>query len=132
MKKYPIMITETDLQNRGIHATSQEKMQQLLYYTHLCFYDFIVYTSMKTNRKRLIEMYKDELEEDIKEILCTIAWGVDRNGDFVGLDNGQLRRADEGIEIKPLQERLISVVPTVVWSQIAGLEPNIIFSGGEI
>ena len=54
MKKYPIMITETDLKNKGIVADSTESLTQLLDYTHLAFYDYVVYTSMKNRRKRLI------------------------------------------------------------------------------
>lgn len=132
MKKYPIMITETDLKNKGIMADNVESLAQILYYTHLAFYDYIVYTSTKNRRKRLIEAHVDELKEDVKDILLNIAWAIDRNGDFVGLDDGQQRKNDESVEIKPLQERLITVIPTIVWNQIAGLEPNIIFSGGEI
>lgn len=132
MKKYPIMITETDLKNKGIMADNTESLTQLLDYTHLAFYDYIVYTSMKNRRKRLIATHVEELEEDIKDILLNIAWAIDRSGDFVGLDNGQQRKNDESVEIKTLQERLITVIPTIVWNQIAGLEPNIIFSGGEI
>lgn len=132
MKKYPIMITETDLKNKGIVANSTESLAQLLDYTHLAFYDYVVYTSMKNRRKRLIAAHVDELEEDVKDILLNIAWAIDRSGDFVGLDNGQQRKNDESVEIKTLQERLITVIPTIAWNQIAGLEPNIIFSGGEI
>ena len=132
MKKYPIMITETDLKNKGIVADSTESLARILDYTHLAFYDYVVYTSMKNRRKRLIAAHVDELEEDIKDILLNIAWAIDRSGDFVGLDNGQQRKNDESVEIKTLQERLITVIPTIVWNQIAGLEPNIIFSGGEI
>ena len=132
MKKYPIMITETDLKNKGIIADSTESLAQILDYTHLAFYDYVVYTSMKNRRKRLIVAHVDELGEDIKDILLNIAWAIDRSGDFVGLDNGQQRKNDESVEIKTLQERLITVIPTIVWNQIAGLEPNIIFSGGEI
>ncbi len=132
MKKYPIMITETDLKNKGIVADSTESLTQLLDYTHLAFYDYVVYTSMKNRRKRLIAAHAQELEEEVKDILLNIAWAIDRSGDFVGLDNGQQRKNDESVEIKTLQERLITVIPTIVWNQIAGLEPNIIFSGGEI
>ena len=132
MKKYPIMITETDLKNKGIVADSTESLARILDYTHLAFYDYVVYTSMKNRRKRLIATHVDELEEDIKDILLNIAWAIDRSGDFVGLDNGQQRKNDESVEIKTLQERLITIIPTIVWNQIAGLEPNIIFSGGEI
>lgn len=132
MKKYPIMITEADLKNKGIVAQSIQALEQLLYYTHLAFYDFIVFTSMKNRRKRLIETHLDELEEAVKDILLNIAWAIERSGDFIGLDNGQQRKNDESVEIKPLQERLITVIPTIVWNQIAGLEPNIVFSGGEI
>lgn len=132
MKKYPIMITDADLRNRGIIAGSAQSLTQILDYTHLAFYEFIVYTSMKNRRKRLIEKHIDELKEDVKDILVNIAWAIDRSGDFVGLDNGQQRKNDESVEIKSLQERLITVIPTIVWNQIAGLEPNIIFSGGEI
>lgn len=132
MKKYPIMITETDLKNKGIIANSTESLAQLLDYTHLAFYDYVVYTSMKNRRKRLITAHVDELEEDVKDILLNIAWAIDRSGDFVGLDNGQQRKNDESVEIKTLQERLITVIPTIAWNQIAELEPNIIFSGGEI
>ena len=132
MKKYPIMITETDLKNKGIIADSAESLTQILDYTHLAFYDYVVYTSMKNRRKRVIAAHVEELEEDVKDILLNIAWAIDRSGDFVGLDNGQQRKNDESVEIKTLQERLITVIPTIVWNQIAGLEPNIIFSGGEI
>lgn len=132
MKKYPIMITEADLKNKGIVADSAESLAQILDYTHLAFYDYVVYTSMKNRRKRLIEKHVDELKEDVKDVLLNIAWAIDRSGDFIGLDNGQQRKNDESVEIKTLQERLITVIPTIVWNQIAGLEPNIIFSGGEI
>ena len=132
MKKYPIMITEADLKNKGVIADNAESLVQILDYTHLAFYDYVVYTSMKNRRKRLIEKHAEELEEDVKDILLNIAWAIDRSGDFVGLDNGQQRKNDESVEIKTLQERLITVIPTIVWNQIAGLEPNIIYSGGEI
>ena len=132
MKKYPIMITETDLKNKGIVADSTKSLAQILDYTHLAFYDYVVYTSMKNRRKRLIATHVDELEEDVKDILLNIAWAIERSGDFVGLDNGQQRKNDESVDIKLLQERLISVIPTIAWNQISALEPNIIFSGGEI
>ncbi len=132
MKKYPIMIGEADLKNKGITVDNTEGLEKILYYTHLAFYDFLVYTSMKNRRRRLIEAHCTELEEDIKDILLNIAWAIDRSGDFVGLDDGQQRKNDESVEIKPLQERLITVIPTIVWNQIAGLEPNITFCGGEI
>lgn len=132
MKKYPIMIGEADLKNKGIIVDNTEDLEKILYYTHLAFYDFVVYTSMKNRRKRLIEVHCTELEEDIKDILLNIAWAIDRSGDFVGLDDGWQRKNDESVEVKPLQERLITVIPTIVWNQIAGLEPNITFCGGEI
>ena len=121
MKKYPIMIGEADLKNKGIIVDNTEDLEKILYYTHLAFYDFVVYTSMKNRRKRLIEAYSTELEEDIKDILLNIAWAIDRSGDFVGLDDGWQRKNDESVEVKPLQERLITVIPTIVWNQIAGL-----------
>lgn len=132
MKKYPIMITDADLKNKGIVVQSPQVLEQLLSYTHLVFYEFIVFTSMKNRRKRLIEKHLDELKEDVKDILLNIAWAIERSGDFVGLDNGQQRKNDESVDIKLLQERLISVIPTIAWNQISALEPNIIFSGGEI
>lgn len=132
MKKYPIMITDADLKNKGIVVQSPQVLEQLLSYTHLVFYEFIVFTSMKNRRKRLIEKRLDELKEDVKDILLNIAWAIERSGDFVGLDNGQQRKNDESVDIKLLQERLISVIPTIAWNQISALEPNIIFSGGEI
>jgi hypothetical protein len=132
MKKYPIMIGEADLKNKGIIVDNTEDLEKILYYTHLAFYDFVVYMSMKNRRKRLIEVHCTELEEDIKDILLNIAWAIDRSGDFVGLDDGWQRKNDESVEVKPLQERLITVIPTIVWNQIAGLEPNITFCGGEI
>ena len=42
MKKYPIMITETDLKNKGIVADSTESLARILDYTHLAFYDYVV------------------------------------------------------------------------------------------
>ena len=131
MKKYPIMITEADLRNKGILGEAA-KINMLLEYTHLAFYDYFVYTTMKHRRKKLIEQNAESLEEDIKHILINIAWSIDRNGDFVGLDEGYQRKQDDSVEIKPLNERLIAVIPTVVWSQIAGLQPDICFCGGEI
>ena len=131
-KNYVIQITETDLRNKGIVSNDADKIEQLLEYTHAVFYDFIVYSSMKNKRKKLIETKKLVLENDIKAILLNIAWSIDRHGDFIGLDNGAIIKNDESVEVKPLQERLISVIPTIVWQQIAGLEPNICFCGGEI
>ena len=131
MKKYPIMITEADLRNKGILGEAA-KINMLLEYTHLAFYDYFVYTTMKHRRKKLIEQNAESREEDIKHILINIAWSIDRNGDFVGLDEGYQRKQDDSVEIKPLNERLIAVIPTVVWSQIAGLQPDICFCGGEI
>lgn len=131
MKKYPIMITDADLRNKGILGEAA-KINMLLEYTHLAFYDYFVYTTMKHRRKKLIEQNAESLEEDIKHILINIAWSIDRNGDFVGLDEGYQRKQDDSVEIKPLNERLIAVIPTVVWSQIAGLQPDICFCGGEI
>ena len=131
MKKYPIMITDADLRNKGILGEA-DKINMLLEYTHLAFYDYFVYTTMKHRRKKLIEQNVESLEEDIKHILINIAWSIDRNGDFVGLDEGYQRKQDDSVEIKPLNERLIAVIPTVVWSQIVGLQPYICFCGGEI
>lgn len=132
MKKYPIMITESDLKNKGIIADTSESLDKLLDYTHLAFYEYVVLTSMRHRRLRLIEKHVESLEEDVKSILLNIATAINRSGDFVGYDNGQQRKSDESVEIKSLQERLITVIPTIVWNQIAGLEPNIIYSGGEI
>ena len=67
MKKYPIMITELDLLNKGIVAQDEKRLEQLLTYTHLAFYDYFVYTSMKHQRKKVIERNVESLEEDIKE-----------------------------------------------------------------
>ena len=83
MKKYPIMITDVDLRNKGILGEA-DKINMLLEYTHLAFYDYFVYTTMKHRRKKLIEQNVESLEEDIKHILINIAWSIDRNGDFVG------------------------------------------------
>ena len=131
-ENYVIQITETDLRNNGIVSNNADKTNQLLKYTHAVFYDFIVYSSMKSKRKKLLETKKAVLEKDIKAILLNIAWSIDRQGDFIGLDNGTIIKNDESVEIKPLQERLMSIIPTIVWQQITGLEPNICFCGGEI
>ena len=72
------------------------------------------------------------MDEDIKDILLNIAYAIDKSGDFEILWDGSQRVNGDQTEIKTLQERIISVVPTMVWNQIAGLQPNITFAGGEI
>lgn len=131
-ENYIIQITESDLRNNGIVSNNEERIKQLLAYTHLVFYDFIVYASKKEWRKKIIQKHKAKLEGDIKHILGVIAWSIDKHGDYIGLDNGYIIKNDESVEVKSLQERLISVIPTVAWNLIGGLEPNITFTGGKI
>ena len=49
MKKYPIMITEADLRNKEILGEAA-KINMLLEYTHLAFYEYFVNTTMKHRR----------------------------------------------------------------------------------
>ncbi len=133
MKKYPIMIDAEDLKNYGISTVDDAiRTNQFLTLVHQTFYDFIVYTTQKNRRKKIIEKYREELEEDIKDILLNIAYAIDKSGDFEILWDGSQRLSGEQTEIKTFQERVMTVVPTMVWNQIAGLQPNITFAGGEI
>ena len=133
MKHYPIMITDADLKNYGIGGSDNAVKNELfLKITHQTFYEFIVYTTQKNRRKKLIEKHREDLEEDIKDILLNIAFAIDKSGDFDILWDGSQRTNGDQTEIKSLQERIISVIPTMVWNQIAGLQPNITFAGGEI
>ena len=133
MKKYPIMVTADDLRNYTVGIVDDPiKTNLFLTSVHQTFYEFIVYTTQKNRRKKSIEKYREDLDEDIKDILLNIAYAIDKSGDFEILWDGSQRVNGEQTEIKTLQERIISVVPTIVWNQIASLQPNITFAGGEI
>lgn len=133
---YPIMIDENDLENYGIKIQTEGDTdiinKKFLRIIHQIFYEFVVFTSHRNWRKKIIEQHIEVLEEPVKEILLNIAEAVDESGDFVGLWDGKTRTDNGGYEVKDLQERLTAVIPPMVWNQIFSLEPNLLFQGGRI
>lgn len=134
--KYPVMITEDDCRNYGIElksgkeATIQNK--RFLNVVHQTLYDFVLFVSIKSWRRTVIEKYMDELEEPIKDILLSIAYAIDISGQFNGLWDGVTKLDSGEFKVNSLQERLTAVIPPMTWNQILGLEPNVMFMGGEI
>ncbi len=129
---YPIMINESDLEMSGVVLDSAKDDLKLLNLTHRTFYEFIVLTSFRSHRLAVINAHVSELTEPIKEILIEIAQAIYEDGDFVALWNGRDKTDNGEYRITDLQERLISLVPPITWNAIFSLEPNIIWSGGEI
>ena len=134
--KYPIMITEDDCRNYGIELQNGKdaslKNKQFLNIVHQTLYDFVLFSSARNWRKAVIEKYKDELEDPIKEILLSIAYAIDTSGQFNGLWDGVTKLDSGEFKVNTLQERLTAVIPPMTWNQILGLEPNVMFMGGEI
>ena len=134
--KYPIMITEDDCRNYGIELQSGKEAgiqnKRFLNIVHQTLYDFVLFISVKRWRKAVIEKYMEELEEPIKEILLSIAYAIDTSGQFNGLWDGVTKLDSGEFKVNSLQERLTAVIPPMTWNQILGLEPNLIFMGGEI
>lgn len=134
--KYPIMITEDDCRNYGIELQSGKdaviKNKRFLNIVHQTLYDFVLFISVKSWRKAVIEKYMEELEEPIKEILLSIAYAIDTSGQFNGLWDGVTKLDSGEFKVNTLQERLTAVIPPMTWNQILGLEPNVMFMGGEI
>lgn len=130
---YPITITEFDLMENGIELSTNEKENKtFLRIVHQSFYEYIVYTSMRNVRKAVIEKYKEELSEPIKNILIDIAIAIDLDGDYISLMTGKERADNGSFQFTDLQNRLQALIPTGVWQQINALEPNIMWAGGEI
>ena len=134
--KYPIMITEDDCSNYGIELQNGKdaavKNKRFLNIVHQTLYDFVLFSSARNWRRAIIEKYKDELEEPIKEILLSIAYAIDTSGQFNGLWDGVTKLDSGEFKVNTLQERLTAVIPPMTWNQILGLEPNVMFMGGEI
>ena len=133
---YPIMITADDCENYGITLQSgtgaDVKNKRFLNIVHQTLYDFVLFVSNRNWRKKVIEAYKSELEEPIKEILLSIAYAIDTSGQFNGLWDGVTKLDSGEFKINDLQERLTAIIPPMTWNQILGLEPNIMFVGGDI
>lgn len=134
--KYPIMITKDDCESCGIRLQRGEdadvKNRQFLNLVHQTLYDFVLFVSLKSWRKKIIEQYREELEEPIKEILLSIASAIDLSGQFNQLWDGVTRLDSGEFKVNTLQERLTAIIPPMTWNQIVGLEPNVMFMGGEI
>ena len=107
--KYPVMITEDDCRNYGIElksgkeATIQNK--RFLNVVHQTLYDFVLFVSIKSWRRTVIEKYMDELEEPIKDILLSIAYAIDISGQFNGLWDGVTKLDSGEFKVNSLQER---------------------------
>lgn len=133
---YPVMITEDDCRNYGIELQSGKQAviqnKRFLNIVHQTLYDFVLFISVKSWRKAVIEKYMKELEEPIKEILLSIAYAIDTSGQFNGLWDGVTKLDSGEFKVNSLQERLTAVIPPMTWNQILGLEPNVMFMGGEI
>lgn len=134
--KYPIMITEDDCRDYGIELQSGKEAdvrnRRFLNIVHQTLYDFVLFISVKNWRKAVIERYREELEEPLKEILLSIAYAIDTSGQFNGLWDGVTKLDSGEFKVNTLQERLTAVIPPMTWNQILGLEPNVMFMGGEI
>lgn len=134
--KYPVMITEDDCRNYGIELQTGDgadvKNKRFLNIVHQTLYDFVLFISLKSWRRAVIEKYMEELEEPIKEILLSIAYAIDTSGQFNGLWDGVTKLDSGEFKVNTLQERLTAVIPPMTWNQILGLEPNVMFMGGEI
>ena len=130
--KYPVEINSDELNDNGITETSEQAQKLLLSLTHQTFYEFVVFASFRSWRKRIIEQHMEELEEPIKAILINIARSIHDSGDLIGLWNGMTRLDSGEYGSKSLQERLLAVVPPLVWQQVFALEPSVLFAGGEI
>jgi hypothetical protein len=130
------MITLDDLASYGITPQSGDNSdaenRKFLNLVHQTFYEFVVFVSHRNWRKKVIEKHKDELEEGIKDILLNIAAAIEDSGQFNGLWDGTARLDNGDFTTKSLQERLVAVIPPMVWQQILSLEPDIMFAGGEI
>lgn len=133
---YPIMITAEDCENYGIKLKSgvdaDIQNRQFLNLVHQTLYDFVLFVSLRTWRKKIIERYKEELDEPIKEILLSIALAIDISGQFNQLWDGVTKLDSGEFKVNTLQERLTAIIPPMTWNQIVGLDPNIMFMGGTI
>lgn len=134
--KYPITISADDCKNYGIALhigkDAEIKNNRFLKIVHQTLYDFVLFTSHRNWRKTVIEQHKEELEEPIKDILLSIAHAIDESGQFNGLWDGVTRLDSGEFKVNTLQERLTAVIPPMTWNQILGLEPNVMFAGGNI
>ena len=134
--KYPIMITRDDCTSAGIKmqtgAEAEIKNKRFLDLVHQTLYDFVLFVSHRNWRKKVIEQYREELEEPIKDILLSIAHAIDDSGQFNQYWDG-VQRLDSGeFKVSTLQERLTAIIPPMTWNLIVGLEPNVMFMGGAI
>ena len=127
--KYPIEIDLDELNENGIVETDAKAQKLLLSFTHQTLYEFVIFASFRSWRKRIIEQH---MEEPIKQILINIARSIHESGDLIGLWNGMSRLDSGEYSSKSLQERLLAVVPPLVWQQVFALEPSVLFAGGEI
>jgi hypothetical protein len=130
------MITWDDCANYGISRQTGVNADiinnRFLNIVHQTLYDFVLFSSQKSWRRKVIEKYKAELEEPIKDILLSIAFSIDEGGQFNGIWDGVTRLDSGEIKFSDLQERLVAMIPPMAWNQIIGLEPNVLFMGGEI
>lgn len=131
--KYPIEITQEELAEYGINIGGDDAgVKKFLKYLHQALYESVLLVTHRSWRLKVMEKYKADLEEPLKDILLDIALAIDSSGDFNGLWDGKSRLDNGGFEIKNLQERLTAVIPPMVWNAIFALEPNLLFNGGEI
>ena len=134
--KYPIEITLDDCRDNGIELqtgqNAEAKNKRFLNIVHQTFYDFVLFVSNRNWRKAIIEKYREELEDPIKDILLSIAYAIDISGQFNGLWDGVTKLDSGEFKVNTLQERLTAIIPPMTWNQILGLEPNLMFMGGEI
>ncbi len=136
MKKYPIMITQDDCRTYGIELQTGKNAEiqnsRFLDIIHKTLYDFVLFVSNKNWRKAVMEKYREELEEQVKDILLSIAYSIETSGSFNGLWDGVTRLDSGEFRVNTLQERLTAIIPPMTWNAILALEPNVMFMGGEI
>lgn len=131
--RYPVMINEADLQEYGntvIDDKTEEK--KVFYLAHAIIYDFVIFSSLRSWRKKVIEQYRGQVEAELKEAIVLTAVSIYESGNTTALYDG-IERLDGGsIEFKDLQERMTSIVPPIVWNILFSIEPSLLFNGGEI
>lgn len=129
---YPIEITEADLSDYGITTDGKPagEVRRFLKIIHQTFYELIILVTQRHWRLAVIEKYKDELEQPIKDILCNIAYETDSLGDFKALFDGRARTDTGSYDLKELQIKIANALSPLVWNQIFALEPNLLFCGG--
>lgn len=131
--KYPIMINLEDLANAGIDITSDDvKNNRILMIVHHIFYEVFVLKDHRNWRLKVIKSYLEELEDPVKDILLNIAISIDQSGDFNSLYNAITIDTSGTASVLNVQEAMSVMIPPSEWNAIMSLEPDILFSGGEI